>query len=145
MLEPHRIPYNEQERGDIIPYLGMLDSLASASQFGQGLVEIFKGVGRLNLQDIELMLGSMNARTYLIGRDIANQPDFESHLPGREDQTLPYYLWTEGNWEANARLILGEEGISPTQNFERLGETGFLTLKRGTPLSRLLRSPSNSP
>ncbi len=110
--------------------------------FGQGLIEIHKTFGKLNLQEIEKMLRQTNSRTFLIGLNIEGMDQFDAKLIGT-DRYFPYYLWTEVNWEQAALRKLVEEGITPDQNFERLSETGMLVLRKGTQISRALNAPLN--
>lgn len=146
MLGHNKELYTPQEEALITPYLKRVDRTAHAGVFGQGLIEIWKGTGKLNLQEIEIILRKERCRTYLTGLSMESHPEvasqYESKLPGI-DMSFPYWLWTEVNWEPAYRAKLAEEGITYDQNFERLAETGMLVPRRGTMLSQSLSARWN--
>jgi hypothetical protein len=132
--------FNEHEKAAVTWYIRKLDQVRDAAVFGQGILEISKRFGKVDLQEVERILRTHKSLTTLISLSVDTMPQYESMLPHSGQKKFPFYLYMTVNGDKEAEEMLRQIGLTSKENFERLPETGMLVPKRGSAIRKITES-----
>lgn len=138
-------PYCEEEKALIKQVLGELDAHCAhvfPQVWAAALSAIVSHFSRINLPEIEMMLGEIGSDTHLIALPIQDAPDCVAGLPDQKPN-LPYYLGFCLGGPSGHSEALRKNELTQETNLKHLAQAGFLSVKGGTETARRMNWQNN--
>jgi hypothetical protein len=88
------------------------------------------------IQDFESKLRLLGSPVYLLAAIPEKDFDFEPTMPHSKGKVYSYFLDIDVNGLESMQIQLTKRGMTTSDNYEALGDTGILSPKSGTETSR---------